>query len=86
MSSLHIESNTGLVGGGRLPRPGEVTLSHRGVLFLDELPECGHTVLEVLRQPIKDEVVTVSRAQGMKVTRKILNWRPRPESNRRSLP
>ena len=71
MSSLHIESNTGLVGGGRLPRPGEVTLSHRGVLFLDELPEFGRTVLEVLRQPIEDKIVTVSRVQGMKVTRKI---------------
>ena len=47
MSSLHIESNTGLVGGGRLPRPGEVTLSHGGVLFLDELPEFGHTVIPV---------------------------------------
>ncbi|MCH8061387.1 MAG: YifB family Mg chelatase-like AAA ATPase [Chloroflexi bacterium] len=57
-------SNAGLVGGGRLPRPGEVTLSHRGVLFLDELPEFGHTVLEVLRQPIEDKVVTISRAQG----------------------
>ena len=57
-------SNAGLVGGGRFPRPGEITLSHRGVLFLDELPEFGHTVLEVLRQPIEDKVVTISRAQG----------------------
>ena len=57
-------SNAGLVGGGRVPRPGEITLSHRGVLFLDELPEFGHTVLEVLRQPIEDKVVTISRAQG----------------------
>ena len=57
-------SNAGLVGGGRQPRPGEITLSHRGVLFLDELPEFGHTVLEVLRQPIEDKVVTISRAQG----------------------
>ena len=57
-------SNAGLVGGGRMPRPGEITLSHRGVLFLDELPEFGHAVLEVLRQPIEDKVVTISRAQG----------------------
>ena len=57
-------SNAGLVGGGRTPRPGEITLSHRGVLFLDELPEFGHTVLEVLRQPIEDKTVTISRAQG----------------------
>ena len=57
-------SNAGLVGGGRMPRPGEVTLSHRGVLFLDELPEFGHTVLEVLRQPLEDKTVTISRAQG----------------------
>jgi magnesium chelatase family protein len=57
-------SNAGLVGGGTWPRPGEVTLAHRGVLFLDELPEFGQSVLEVLRQPIEDKVVTISRAQG----------------------
>ncbi len=57
-------SNAGLVGGGRLPRPGEITLSHRGVLFLDELPEFGHATLEALRQPMEDQVVTISRAGG----------------------
>ncbi|MBI3742933.1 MAG: ATP-binding protein [Chloroflexi bacterium] len=57
-------STAGLVGGGRWPRPGEVTLSHRGVLFLDELPEFGQTTLEVLRQPLEDRIVTISRAQG----------------------
>ncbi len=57
-------SSAGLVGGGRMPRPGEITLSHRGVLFLDELPEFGHAGLEVLRQPLEDKVVTISRAQG----------------------
>ncbi len=57
-------SHAGLIGGGRWPRPGEITLSHRGVLFLDEFPEFGHAGLEVLRQPLEDKQVTVSRAQG----------------------
>ncbi|MBI4301294.1 MAG: YifB family Mg chelatase-like AAA ATPase [Chloroflexi bacterium] len=57
-------SHAGLVGGGRWPRPGEITLSHRGVLFLDELPEFGAAGLDVLRQPLEDRTITVSRAQG----------------------
>ena len=57
-------SNAGLVGGGRMLRPGEITLSHRGVLFLDEMPEFGNALLESLRQPLEDKTVTITRVSG----------------------
>jgi magnesium chelatase family protein len=57
-------SHAGLVGGGQWPRPGEISLGHHGVLFLDEFPEFGHVTLESLRQPMEDRTVTVSRVHG----------------------
>ena len=57
-------SHAGLVGGGQWPRPGEISLGHHGVLFLDEFPEFGHVTLEALRQPMEDRTVTVSRVHG----------------------
>jgi len=63
-SPHHSISDAGLIGGGTVPSPGEVTLSHNGVLFLDELPEFKRTSLEAMRQPVEDGVVTVSRASA----------------------
>lgn len=61
--NFNVIKDAALVGGGGIPQPGEISLAHNGVLFLDELPEFKRTVLEVMRQPMEERKVTISRAK-----------------------
>ena len=70
----HTISDVALVGGGTFPQPGEISLGHNGVLFLDELPEFKRTVLEVMRQPLEDRVITISRAKSTVIILQALCW------------
>ena len=75
-SPHHTASDAALVGGGSRPRPGEVSLAHNGVLFLDELPEFRRTTLEALRQPLEEGHVTVARGRGRFACRRGSSWWP----------
>src|SRR5690606_17991439 len=59
----HSASDTSIIGGGQNPRPGEISLSHRGILFFDEFPEFSRSTIEALRQPLEDRVITIARSK-----------------------